>query len=81
MAQTTYQKGKSALDDAGDTIESKANEFADRATDKAKEAAEAARYYAEKGAEKVEETVHQYPLATIVGAAVAGLLVGALLRS
>ena len=62
-------------------MESKANEFADRATDKAKEAAESARHYAEKGAQKVEETVHQYPLATVAGAALAGLVIGALLRS
>ena len=81
MAQTTYQKGKSALEDAGDTAGSKANELADRASDKTKEAAESARHYAEKGAQMVEETVHQYPIATVVGAAVAGLIVGALLRS
>lgn len=81
MAQTTYQKGKSALEDAGDTVENRTNELADRASDKAKEAAESARYYTEKGAQKLEETVHQYPIATVVGAAVAGLLVGALLRS
>jgi ElaB/YqjD/DUF883 family membrane-anchored ribosome-binding protein len=73
MAQSTYEKSKSSVEDL-------ASHAAEKASATAKEAGDSVRHYADKATDKVEQTVHDYPLAAIAGAAVLGLVIGTMLR-
>jgi ElaB/YqjD/DUF883 family membrane-anchored ribosome-binding protein len=73
MAQSTYEKGKSSVEDL-------ASRAAEKASAKAKEAGDSVRHYTDEATDKVEQTVRDYPLAAIAGAAVLGLVIGTMLR-
>lgn len=70
---TNYDKGRA-------TVENFANRAQDKMGDAARDAGDIARDYAHKAQEQVEKSVHEYPLATVAGAAAFGLLIGMVLR-
>ena len=80
MAETTYNRGKSSVEDFASHAQDKFGDVADRASETAREAGDAVRHYANRASDKVEQSVHDYPLATIAGAAALGLLVGMVLK-
>ena len=70
---TQYEKGRAS-------VENFAHRANDRLGDAAKDAGETVRDYASMAQDKAERAVHEYPLATVAGAAALGLLVGMVLR-
>ena len=70
---TSYEKGRAS-------VENFTNRAQDRMGDAARDASDTVRDYASMAQDKVEKSVHEYPLATVAGAAALGLLVGMALR-
>ena len=70
---TTYEKGRAS-------VENLANRAQDKVSGAARDAGDAVGEYANRAQEQLEKSIHQYPLATVAGAAALGLLVGMALR-
>jgi ElaB/YqjD/DUF883 family membrane-anchored ribosome-binding protein len=79
MSQTTRVYADKASE-AADRAQEKVSELANRASARAHEAGDTVRDYGHRAADSVEETVHDRPLMTILGAVGIGLLIGALLK-
>jgi ElaB/YqjD/DUF883 family membrane-anchored ribosome-binding protein len=83
-----YAAGKAAARDTAD----KAGQFADRAAERAgeaydevaaraQEAGNVVRDYAGKAADTLDDSIHNRPMATLLGAVAVGFVVGALWKS
>jgi ElaB/YqjD/DUF883 family membrane-anchored ribosome-binding protein len=81
------QSAKTYANEARSTVEDAASRFADKASNAAgkaqhtlEDAGDTVRDYSRYAADRMEHSVRKYPLSTIAGAAVIGLLIGTILK-
>ncbi len=84
MAQTGYaNSGRSMEDKAAkyaNTAQEKIGDAVDEASARVRDASDTVRDYTNRAADRVEESVHNYPLSTVAGAVAIGFLLGAVLK-
>jgi len=79
-AKDYAKQARSSVEHAADRFKDRASDVADRAQDRLEDAGDTAREYSRRAAYEAKGTVRKYPLSTIAGAAVVGLLIGSLLK-
>jgi ElaB/YqjD/DUF883 family membrane-anchored ribosome-binding protein len=79
-AKTYGNEARNSVEDAASRFADKASNAAGKAQDKLEDAGDTVRDYTRYAADQMEHSVRKYPLSTIAGAAVLGLLIGTILK-
>lgn len=79
-AKTYGNEARNSVEDAASRFADKASNAASKAQDKLEDAGDTVRDYTRYAANQMEDSVRKYPLSTIAGAAVLGLLIGTILK-
>ncbi len=79
-SNTSMENAKGKASEYADRAQEKLNEAGEMVSERAKQAGKAVRDYSDRAVEKVDESVREYPLATLAGAVAIGFVLGAILK-